>query len=154
MAGALINRRAPSELHDLVGVDLPSTKWVEIDQSRINLFADATDDHQWIHVDPARASDGPFGMTIAHGYLSLSLLGPLFSSVLDVSGASMVVNYGLDKVRFPAPLPVGSRVRLSSKIVSVEQVVGGVQIKVHALLEAESVTKPICVADALFRYFN
>lgn len=154
MTNALITRRSPSELHDLVDVELPVTKWQTVDQDRIGLFADATGDHQWIHVDPQRAAEGPYGKTIAHGYLSLSLIGPLFAQVLEVTHASMVVNYGLDKVRFPSPLPVDSRVRLASKLVSASAVTGGVQVVVRATLASEGGAKPICVADAVFRYFD
>lgn len=153
MTTALVTRRSPHDLHKLVEVELPPTDWVTIEQNRINQFADATGDHQWIHVDPQRAATGPYGKPIAHGYLSLSLLGPLFANVLEVSEASMVVNYGLEKVRFPAPLPVDSKVRLTSKIISSVEVTGGVQIVVRATLETEGGSKPICVADAVFRYF-
>lgn len=154
MTNASVTRRSPAELHELVDVDLPATDWQTIDQARIGLFADATGDHQWIHVDPERAAEGPYGTTIAHGYLSLSLVGPLFAQVLAVTEASMVVNYGLDKVRFPSPLPVNSRVRLASRIVSASAVTGGVQIVVRATLESEGGAKPICVADAVYRYFD
>ncbi|OAK56198.1 MaoC family dehydratase [Rhodococcoides kyotonense] len=154
MPDAFVTRRSTADLHDLVDVALPTTEWVSIDQHRIDLFADATDDHQWIHVDPERAAAGPYGKPIAHGYLSLSLIGPLFARVLRVEDASMVVNYGLDKVRFPAPLPEGSRVRLSSTLVSAAAVDGGVQIVVRATLEVEGGTKPVCVADAVYRYFD
>ncbi|MBY4212471.1 MaoC family dehydratase [Rhodococcus fascians] len=154
MTNALVTRHSPNELHDLVDVDLPVTEWQAIGQDRIGLFADATGDHQWIHVDPRRAAEGPYGKPIAHGYLSLSLIGPLFAQVLEVTHASMVVNYGLDRVRFPSPLLVDSRVRLASKIVSASAVTGGVQVVVRATLECEGGTKPICVADAVFRYFD
>lgn len=154
MSDALITRSSPNDLHELIDVDLPVTEWMSIAQKRIDLFADATDDHQWIHVDPARAASGPYGKPIAHGYLSLSLIGPLFAQVLQVETASMVVNYGLDKVRFPAPLPVGSRVRLCSKVITATNVTGGVQIVVRASLEVEGGAKPVCVADAVYRYFD
>ncbi|MET0797174.1 MaoC family dehydratase [Rhodococcus erythropolis] len=153
MTAALVTRQSPNDLYELVEVELPLTDWVTVEQDRIDQFADATGDHQWIHVDPQRASTGPYGKPIAHGYLSLSLLGPLFANVLEIVGASMVVNYGLEKVRFPAPLPVDSKVRLASKIISATEVTGGVQIVVRATLETEGGSKPICVADAVFRYF-
>lgn len=147
-------RQRPSDLHDLIDVDLPRTEWLRIDQNVIDLFARATGDHQWIHVDADRAASGPYGRTIAHGYLSLSLVGPLFARVLEIEQASMVVNYGLEKVRFPAPLPVDTRVRLLSRITSVAEVAGGVQIVVNTALEAEGTSKPVCVADAVYRYFD
>lgn len=147
-------RRRPSDLYDLVDVDLPPTDWTMIDQHTIDLFAESTGDHQWIHVDADRAASGPYGGTIAHGYLSLSLVGPLFAGVLQIEQASMVVNYGLDKVRFPAPVPVGTRVRLLSRITSAAEVAGGVQIVVHAVVTAEGMEKPVCVADAVYRYFD
>ena len=100
------------EIKALAGTDLGASDWLEITQERVNTFADATDDHQWIHVDPERAAQGPFGATIAHGYLTLSLLIPLFTSCSTIEGVAMSVNYGLDKVRFPAPVPVGSKIRL------------------------------------------
>lgn len=147
-------RQRPSDLFDLVDVDLPPTEWTMIDQTVVDLFAEATGDYQWIHVDSARAASGPYGRTIAHGYLSLSLVGPLFAGVLAVEKASMVVNYGLEKVRFPAPLPVDTRVRLLSRITSAAEVPGGVQIVVHAAVQAEHSDKPVCVADAVYRYFE
>ena len=153
MTTALVTRQTPNDLYELVDVELPFTEWVTVEQDRIDQFADATGDHQWIHVDPQRAAAGPYGKPIAHGYLSLSLLGPLFADVLEIVGATLVVNYGLEKVRFPAPLPVGSKVRLASTIISADAVIGGVQIVVRAALEAEGESKPICVADAVFRYF-
>jgi len=154
MSSKPIVRQRPSDLHDLVDVDLPATRWSVIDQTVIDLFAKATGDHQWIHVDVERAASGPYGGTIAHGYLTLSLVGPLFAGVLEVKDTSRVVNYGLDKVRFPAPLPVDSRVRLLSRITSAASVPGGVQIVVNAAVQAEGADKPVCVADAVYRYFD
>jgi acyl dehydratase len=153
MTTATVRCADPSELHTLVDVALPPTAWMTLDQHSITLFADATGDHQWIHVDPERAATGPYGTTIAHGYLSLSLIGPLFAEVLVVEQVSRIVNYGLDRVRFPAPLPVGSRVRLNSRITSATAAGGGVQLVVHAALECEGSDKPVCVADVIFRYF-
>jgi acyl dehydratase len=144
----------PTELHAFVDVDLPPTAWAVLDQQAVSLFADATGDHQWIHVDPERAATGPYGTTIAHGYLTLSLIGPLFAEVLLVERASRVVNYGLDRVRFPAPLLVGSRVRLTSRITSATVVSGGVQIVVHAAVECDGSDRPVCVADVIYRYFT
>ena len=141
-------------LRGLQGSDLPISDWWLIDQAVINQFADATRDHQWIHVDTERAAATSFGGTIAHGYLSLSLVGPMLASVLAVHNCSQVINYGLDKVRFPAPLPAGSRVRLGSRIAAVTEVTGGVNVTVHASLHAEGQPKPVCVAEALYRYFD
>src|SRR5687768_16168889 len=106
----------PAELIGLAGRDLGTSEWLEITQERIDTFAGATGDHQWIHVDPGRAATGPFGTTIAHGYLTLSLVIPLWTELLRIEGISMAVNYGLNKVRFPAPVPVGSKIRLAAKV--------------------------------------
>ncbi len=141
-------------LRSLQGSDLPESDWWLIDQRSINLFADATRDHQWIHVDVDRAATSSFGGTIAHGYLSLSLVGPMLASVLTVNNCSQVLNYGLDKVRFPAPLAAGSRVRLQSSIAAVTEVAGGLSVTVHANLHAEGQSKPVCVAEAVYRYFS
>lgn len=141
-------------LRGLNGSDLPASDWWLIDQDIINLFAEATRDHQWIHVDAERAAESAFGTTIAHGYLSLSLVGPLLASVLTVHNTSQVLNYGLDKVRFPAPLPSGTRVRLQSRIAAVTEVPGGLSVTVHASLQAEGQVKPVCVAEAVYRYLQ
>jgi acyl dehydratase len=126
---------------------------VEIDQKRIDLFADATGDHQWIHVDAPRAAAGPFGTTIAHGYLTLSLL-PLFGpQLIAVEGVKMGVNYGTNKVRFPAPVPVGSRLRATARIAAVDEVAGGVQVSVGFTVEREGGEKPVCVAESVSRYY-
>jgi acyl dehydratase len=120
----------------------------------VNTFADATDDHQWIHTDAERAKDGPFGGTIAHGYLTLSLLIPLFTQLLEINGVSMKVNYGLEKVRFPNPVRVGSKIRLAGKVASVEEVKGnGVQMLLDFTVEIDGVTKPACVAQAVYRHY-
>ncbi|MFC7447148.1 MaoC family dehydratase [Rhodococcus daqingensis] len=141
------------ELKTLVGTTLVPSDWFEITQDRVSTFADATDDHQWIHVDPERASkEGPFGGPIGHGYLTLSLLSAMFAQVLDVRGLSLAVNYGLNKVRFPAAVPVGSKVRLKAEIASAQDISGGVQIVVAATVECDSVDKPVCVAEPLFRF--
>ncbi|MEU1303225.1 MaoC family dehydratase [Streptomyces shenzhenensis] len=144
---------SPDELKAAVGEQLGYTDWLEIDQKRIDLFADATGDHQWIHVDPEKAAAGPFGTTIAHGYLTLSLL-PLFGpQLLRVEGATMGVNYGTDKVRFPAPVPVGSRLRATARITGAEDVTGGVQLTVAFTVEREGGGKPVCVAESVSRYY-
>ncbi|MFJ2604973.1 MaoC family dehydratase [Streptomyces sp. NPDC091279] len=141
------------ELKAAVGEQLGYTDWVEIDQKRIDLFAEATGDHQWIHVDPEKAAAGPFGTTIAHGYLTLSLL-PLFGpQLLDVEGVKMGVNYGTNKVRFPAPVPVGSRLRATARINDVADVTGGVQVTVGFSVEREGGDKPVCVAESVSRYY-
>jgi acyl dehydratase len=142
------------ELKALAGKDLGHSGWPEITQDRVNLFADATNDHQWIHVDPERAKDGPFGGTIAHGYLTLSLLIPLFNEVLDIQGVGMSINYGLDKVRFPSPVKVGSKIRLAGKVAEVEDVPGdGVQMLLDFTVEIDGAAKPACVARAVYRHY-
>ena len=141
-------------LTGLVGSELGVSDWLEISQARVNLFADATDDHQWIHVDPARAAAGPFGGPIAHGYLTLSLLVPLFGQVLTVSDAGLGVNYGLNKARFPAPVPVGSKIRLRATLAAADPVPGGVQVSVDCLVEIEGGSKPACAAQAVYRFLH
>jgi acyl dehydratase len=141
------------ELPTLAGKRLGDSDWQEISQERINQFADATGDHQWIHVDPARAAQGPFKTTIAHGYLTLSMASGLLFDILQVDGAAAVVNYGAGKVRFPAPVPVGSRVRLVAQCTDVSEVTGGYQITLGLTFEREGSEKPVCVAEILFRYY-
>ena len=142
------------ELKALAGADLGHTGWLEITQDRINAFADATGDHQWIHVDRERAAAGPFGRTIAHGYLTLSLVIPLLNELLDVKGVSMGINYGLNKVRFPAPVPVGAKVRLVAQLGAVEDAgVNAVQAVVDFTIEVEGGDKPACVAQGVYRYY-
>ncbi|MFF4313074.1 MaoC family dehydratase [Streptomyces sp. 900105755] len=142
-----------AELKKLAGSDLGSSDWIEVTQDRIDTFADATGDHQWIHVDPERAAAGPFGATIAHGYLTLSLFIPLFTELLDVRGVTTKVNYGLNKVRFPAPVKVGSRIRLAARLTEVEDVPGGVQIAVDGTIEIEGGAKPAAVLQSLSRFY-
>ncbi len=141
------------DLRKAAGTDLGYSDWVTIDQERINKFADATGDHQWIHVDPERAAAGPFSTTIAHGYLTLSLLPILVGDRMKVSGISMAVNYGVNKVRFPAPVPVDSRVRGHVEIVSVDDVEGGVQVQARTTIEREGGDKPVCVAESVSRFY-
>ncbi len=142
------------ELRALAGADLGSTDWLEIAQDRVDAFADATDDHQWIHVDPERAATGPFGGTIAHGYLTLSLIIPLFNQLLTISGTSMSLNYGLERVRFPSPIPVGAKIRLHAAVGSVEPVAdNGVQMQVAFTVEIDGSNKPACVAQAIYRHY-
>ncbi|MCX3289169.1 MaoC family dehydratase [Streptomyces sp. NEAU-H22] len=141
------------ELKKLAGSDLGTSEWIEVTQERIDTFADATGDHQWIHVDPERAKEGPFGAPIAHGYLTLSLFIPLFTELLDVQGVTTKVNYGLNKVRFPSPVKVGSRIRLTANLAEVEEVPGGVQISVEGVIEIEGATKPAAVLQSLSRFY-
>lgn len=143
---------SPDDLRAAVGNHLGHSDWVEITQERIDLFADATGDHQWIHVDPERAKAGPFGTTIAHGYLTLALTNMLLPQVVRVEGISMGVNYGTDKVRFPAPVPCGSRVRAGAELAAVDEVPGGVQARIRVTVEIEGAAKPACVVESLSRF--
>jgi acyl dehydratase len=142
------------ELKACVGENMGTSDWLEITQDRVNLFAEATGDHQWIHVDPVKAKDGPFGGTIAHGYLTMSLGPVLLPQVVTVTGFSMALNYGLNKLRFPAPVPVGSKVRLSADLVDVEDVTGGVQVTYRLTFEVDGQDKPACVAEAVYRWLS
>lgn len=144
---------SPDALLDMAGADLGTSDWVEIPQSDVDAFARATKDAQWIHVDPERAAAGPFGHTIVHGYMTLAMLVPLLHDTFEVGGVAMGINYGLNKVRFPAPTPVGSRVRAHAQLVAAERVPGGVQAIVDATVEAEGVDKPVCVAQSIVRYY-
>ncbi len=137
-----------------VGQDLGTTDWLSITQERINTFADATGDHQWIHVDPVRAKDGPFGGTIAHGYLTLSLANLFLPQLVAYEGLKLGVNYGCEKVRFPAPVPVGARVRGHGEVVAAEAVKGdGVQVTVRISVQIEGSDKPGCVVDTISRLY-
>ena len=138
----------------LVGTHLGYSDYLEITQQRVNQFAEATGDHQWIHVDAERAASGPFGGTIAHGYLTLSLIPALLPEVLAVSGITMGVNYGTNKVRFPSPVPVGSELRLGLTLAAVEEVQGGVQVTLDVVLEVKDAPKPSCAAQVVFRYYR
>jgi acyl dehydratase len=142
-----------AELKKLTGSDLGSSEWIDVSQERIDTFADATGDHQWIHTDPERAKEGPFGAPIAHGYLTLSLFIPMFTELLDVEGVTTKVNYGLNKVRFPAPVPAGSRIRLAARLAGVEDVPGGVQITVDGTVEIEGAAKPACVLQSVSQFY-
>ncbi len=135
------------------GEHLGYSEWKVVTQEQVNLFADATGDHQWIHVDLDRAKAGPFGAPIAHGYLTLSLTPALLGEVMSVSGISMGVNYGIDKLRFPSPVPVGSKLRAGVELASVEDVTGGAQVKLVVTYEVEGSPKPACVAEIIFRYY-
>ena len=142
------------EVRAAVGRELGTSDWLEITQERVNQFADATGDHQWIHVDPVRAAAGPFGGPIAHGYLTLSLSNALLPDIVEVRGISMGVNYGVGKVRFPAPVPVGSRIRASATLAAVDDVAGGVQTTMVITVEIEGGTKPACVIESISRYLT
>lgn len=131
-----------------VGEDLGHSNWLDVDQQRINTFADATGDQQWIHVDPARAAAGPFGSTIAHGYLTLSLLPVLLKQIYLVENVAMAVNYGTNRVRFPSPVPVGSRIRATARLLSATPIAIGQQFTIQATIECEGSDKPACVVEA------
>ncbi|MEV4546091.1 MaoC family dehydratase [Micromonospora echinaurantiaca] len=141
------------ELAAAVGETIGPGDWQRIDQSRVDLFADATDDHQWIHVDPQRAAAGPFGGTVAHGYLTLSLLPALAGGLYRMQGVRMGVNYGLNRVRFPAPVRVGSAIRASATIAEVSPVDGGVQLVAAVTVESDAGGKPVCVAETVSRLY-
>ncbi|MGG7574803.1 MaoC family dehydratase [Streptomyces sirii] len=141
------------ELRAAVGEELGTSDWLEVDQKRIDLFADATGDHQWIHVDQERAAAGPFGTTIAHGYLTLSLLPAFVPQLMRVDNVKMGINYGTNKVRFPDTVPVGSRLRATAKIADVAEVKGGVQLTTVVTIEREGGDKPVCVAESVSRFY-
>jgi acyl dehydratase len=151
MAAKVIN--GVDGLKAAVGQHLGFSEYLEITQQRVNQFADATGDHQWIHVDVERAKQGPFGGPIAHGYLTLSLGPMLYPTVVRIEGFSMGVNYGANKVRFPSPVPVGSKVRLGVKLLDVEDIAGGVQMTMEFTFECEGASKPSCVAEIIFRSY-
>ena len=142
-----------TELQALVGSEVGVSDWISVDQTRIDRFAEATGDHQWIHVDPARAAQGPFGTTIAHGFLTLALLPEMSASAFEVRDTRMGVNYGLGRVRFPAPVPSGSRLRGRFKLVGFEPLEGGAQLTVEVTMEREGSEKPVCVAESIARRY-
>ncbi|HET6301823.1 MaoC family dehydratase [Microbacterium sp.] len=144
---------AYADAPSLAGTDLGWSEWLEVTQDRVNTFADATDDHQWIHVDPERAKEGPFGGPIAHGFLSLSLTVKFWSELFDLEGVTTKVNYGLDKVRFVSPVKVGDRVRMNAVIAEVTEVPGGYQFAVDQTIEIEGGSKPGVVARGLYRFY-
>ncbi|WP_137819081.1 MaoC family dehydratase [Pseudomonas sp. 2FG] len=144
---------SPFELAASVGEQLGHSDWLKVEQERIDLFAEATGDHQWIHVDPDKAAQGPFGACIAHGYLSLALVNLFLPQILEVRGISMGVNYGCDRLRFPNVLRVGARVRGSAELVSVEEIKGGVQACIRVSVEIEGEERPACVVDTISRYY-
>lgn len=140
-----------ADLPALAGTEIGTSDWVDIPQSRIDAFADATEDHQWIHVDPVRAADGPFGAPIAHGFLTLALFIPLWTSLLAIEDATTLINYGLNRVRFTAPVPVGSRVRLAATLAGVEPAGAGYQLTVDGVIEVEGQERPAVVLQFLSR---
>jgi acyl dehydratase len=142
-----------AELQPLVGQDIASSEWITVTQERIQLFADATNDHQWIHLDAERARAGPFKTTIAHGFFTLSLLPEMSASAFEVRGTRMGVNYGLNKVRFPAPVPSGSRLRGHFKLLAYDPLDGGAQLTVQVTMEREGSDKPVCIAESLARRY-
>ena len=142
------------ELTSRIGTHLGYSDYREVTQDQVNRFADATGDHQWIHIDVERAKAGPFGTPIAHGYLTLSLAPALLAEILQVSGVQMGVNYGANKIRFTAPVPVGAKVRAGVELKAVESIAGGAQITLQTTFECEGSTKPSCVAELLFRYYQ
>ncbi len=144
---------SPEQLKQAVGQHLGYSDWLEIRQERIDQLAEATDDRQWLHVDPARAAQGPFGACIAHGYLTLSLVNRFLPEIVEVRGISMGVNYGANRLRFPAPVPVGSKVRGGAELVAAEDVKGGVQATIRVTVEIEGSERPACVVDTISRYF-
>ena len=144
----------PADLLEAVGTDLGATGWLDVSQERVDTFADATGDHQWIHVDPERAREGPFGGTIAHGYLTLSLVNTFLPDLLEVRNVSMGVNYGTDKTRFPAPVPVGSRIRGRGVLSGAEAVKGGVQARVTVTVEIDGGERPACVVETISRFLD
>jgi acyl dehydratase len=141
-----------SEIVALIGEELGVSDWIEITQKRIDTFADATDDHQWIHCDPERAARGPFGTTIAHGYLTLSLVIPMLEQLFVIENKTTSINYGLEKVRFTAPIPVGSRIRLRASLLDGAEVPSGVQVTLHCVVEIEGQERPGCVATVVHRH--
>ena len=143
-----------ADLRALVGEPLGDSDWLIVDQARIDRFADATEDRQWIHVDPQRAALGPFGAPIAHGFLTLSLLPVFFESAYAIADVRMAVNYGLDRVRFTAPVPVGSRLRARFTLKRWDAIEGGAQLGIEAVIERDGAAKPVCIAESLIRCFT
>ena len=141
------------ELMPLIGTHLGYSQYRTVTQEQVNLFADSTGDHQWIHVDPERAAAGPFGHTIAHGYFTLSLIPVLLSGMMKIDGVTMGINYGTNKVRFPSPVPVGAEIRAGATLAAVEAVAGGVQVALDVVVEVKDAPKPSCVAQVVTRLY-
>jgi acyl dehydratase len=146
--------KGADELKSRVGDHLGYSDWHEVTQEQVNQFAEATGDHQWIHVDPERAKGGPFGGPIAHGYLTLSMAPGLLHEVLTIEGFAMGVNYGINKLRFPAPVPVGKRLRVGATLKAADDVAGGVQPTLELTFEVEGQEKPACIAEVVYRYYE
>jgi acyl dehydratase len=144
----------PDDLKALQGVELPPSSWLEIDQERIGAFAALTGDSQWIHVDPERAATGPFGRTVAHGFLTLSLIPHFRDEVMSVVGFRLAINYGLNRVRFPAPVPAGSRIRARFRMVGIDEIEGGFHTETLVTVEREGEAKPVCVAELVVRFYR
>ncbi|SPJ18448.1 putative enoyl-CoA hydratase 1 [Burkholderiales bacterium] len=142
------------KLQELVGQALGTSDWILVDQARIDAFAHVTGDHQWIHVDAGRAAEGPFGSTVAHGYLTLSLLPAMVATAFEINGSRMGVNYGINRLRFPAPVPVGSRLRGHFRLLACDPIEGGVQLVIEATIEREGFAKPVCVVEMLARRYR
>lgn len=142
------------ELRSKAGEHLGYSEWLKVTQDQINTFADATGDHQWIHTDTERAASGPFGGTIAHGYLTLALLIPLWSQIVEFRGIRMAINYGLNKLRFPAPVPSGAKIRLGATLAAVNDIPDGAEAVVDAVIECQGSPKPACVAQTVYRYYK
>ena len=151
---AITTLHGPHDIQQSLGKHLGYSEWMEITQDRVNLFASATGDHQWIHVDPERASNGPFGAPIAHGYLTLSISNLFLPQIVDVQGFSAGINYGTDKVRFPSPVKVGSRIRGGAELTAVTEVKGGLQTTIVITIEIEGSSKPACVIESISRWLT
>ena len=151
---AITTLHGPYDIHQSLGKHLGYSEWMEITQDRVNLFASATGDHQWIHVDPERAINGPFGAPIAHGYLTLSISNLFLPQIVDVQGFSAGINYGTDKVRFPSPVKVGSRIRGGAELTAVTEVKGGLQTTIVITIEIEGSSKPACVIESISRWLT
>jgi len=151
---AITTLHGPHEIRQSLGKHLGYSEWLEITQDRVNLFASATGDHQWIHVDPERAINGPFGAPIAHGYLTLSISNLFLPQIVDVQGFSAGINYGTDKVRFPSPVKVGSRIRGGAELTAVTEVKGGLQTTIVITIEIEGSSKPACVIESISRWLT
>ena len=143
------------ELKTMVGQEIGISDWIKLTQERVNTFAEATGDHQWIHVDPERAKkESPYGGPIAHGYLTMSLAPYFLQQIMEIKKKRMGVNYGLNKVRFPAPVPVGGKLRMKAEVAEIEDIKGGVQIVIKMTFEVEGQEKPCCIAEAIYRYYS
>ena len=143
------------ELKTMVGQEIGVSDWIKVTQERVNTFAEATGDHQWIHVDPERAKkESPYGGPIAHGYLTMSLAPYFLQQIMEIKKKRMGVNYGLNKVRFPAPVPVGGKLRMKAEVAEIEEIKGGIQIVIKMTFEVEGQEKPCCIAEAIYRYYS